>query len=180
VAPLVLDVEALELVVVLRDLADRHQAPDGAPEVERREPLCLDQPPPAEALVPADGLVDERGEYVEEVVVRDLEAAVDLVHAANRAAALRAVVPVLGDRREDQVGVVVTFLGALCELARRVEESGDGGDGEGSEECELERAGRVEGKLEAGVQVHDALMVGERVEPLDLAQVPGRPHWRSR
>src|SRR5207253_10086652 len=88
VRPLVLDVVALELVVALRNLLDRHPPPDLPPEVKGGELLLLHERPPAEARVPADRLVDERRQDVEEVLVRDLEPAVQMVHAPDRAPAV--------------------------------------------------------------------------------------------
>src|SRR5581483_5785821 len=95
VAALEVEVEALEVAVVVGDVADVHAEADLAPEVEVAEALLLAEGPPAEAGVPADGLEDEGGEDVEEVGVGDLEAAVELVDAAEGALAAVAVVAVL-------------------------------------------------------------------------------------
>jgi hypothetical protein len=81
--------------------------------------------PPAETRVPADRLEHERREHVHEVVVRDLEAAVDPVHLPERALSRLAVVAVLEDRADDQVGVVVALLRRARELAGRVEQASD-------------------------------------------------------
>ena len=47
----------------------------------------------------------------------------------------------------------------------------DRGRREGSEECELERARRVPRKLEARIEVDDAPVIGDGIQPADLAQV---------
>jgi hypothetical protein len=44
--------------------------------------------------------------------------------------------------------------------------------GEGPEERQLERSRRVPGELEAGVEVDDPAVVGDRIEPPDLAEIP--------
>ena len=147
--------------------------------MEDPEPLVLDHAPPAEAVGPADGLEDEVGEDVEEVLVGDVEAAVDLVHALERRAASGAVVAVLDDRRDDQVGVVVALLCPRAELAGRVEALADRGHGIRAEEGELERARRVERELVADDEMRDPLVVGDRVEAEDLLEIRGRaPHRR--
>jgi hypothetical protein len=178
VLPLVFDVEALELLVRVGDALDGHAPPDLAPAVESGEPLRLDHPPPAEALVPADRLEDERRENVEEVLVGDLEPPVDLVHPPQRPTSRLAAVAVLEDRADDQVCVVVAFLGRAGELAGRVEQPGDAGDRKGSEERELEGACRIPWELVAHVEVDDPLVVADRVERQDLSEI--RASQRSR
>jgi hypothetical protein len=142
------------------------------------EPLVLDHAPPAEAVRPPHRLEDEVRQHVEEVVVRYLEAAVDLVHPPQRLPAGGAVVAVLDDRRDDQVGVVVALLRAGRELPRRVEPLPDRRHRVRAEERELERASRVERELVADDEVRDPLVVGDRVEAEDLLEVRRRPHRR--
>src|SRR6266540_1344146 len=172
VRALVLEVVALEVLEAIGNVLDAHPPADFAPEVEAREALLLDQTAPTEPLVPADGLEDKRREHVQEVLVRDLEAAVQAVHAADRARSLGGVVAGLDDRAQDQVGVVVPALGALRELARGVEQLRDRRRAERPEERELERASRVEGEFVHGVDVGDPLRVAFGIQFEDLAQVP--------
>src|SRR5439155_15673519 len=94
--PLVFDVETFECVQRLRDLLDRHATAYLAPEVELGAALRLDPATAAKALVPAQRLEHHRREDVEEVVVCDREAAVDLVHPAERAPPELAVPSILG------------------------------------------------------------------------------------
>ena len=94
----------------------------------------------------------------------------------GRAPAALAVVAVLDDLAHDQVGVVVALLGARLELRRRMQQPADPRRCERAEQSELERPRRVPGKLEARVQVDDALVVGERVKAPDLTQVSGFAH----
>src|SRR5439155_14408744 len=131
------------------------------------------QPPPPVALVPADRLEDHRREHVAEVVVGDLEAAVDLVHPPDRALAEVALVAELRERRNQQLRVVVALLRPLGELAGRVEQRRDRRHRERAIERELERALRVPGELEARVEVDDPLRVALGVEPFDLTQPTG-------
>ena len=121
--------------------------------------LFVGQAAPAEAVDPADGFEDERGEDVEEVGVGDVEAAVELVHAADGGEAVGRVVAVLEEFADEDVGVVVALLRGAGELAGLVEQGGDAGDGEGAEEGELEGAGGVEGKVLAAGEPDDLLVV---------------------
>src|SRR5437764_388225 len=83
---LVLDVVTLERGVIGGDVANAHAAADLAPEMKHAEPLLFAHRPPAEPRVPADRLVDEGREHVEEILVRDVEGPVLLVHARQRPA----------------------------------------------------------------------------------------------
>ena len=165
------DVEPLERVVGLRQFPDRHPVPDLPPEVERGELLRLVQLPPAEAGVPANGLEDERREHVEEVVVADPEAPVDAVHAPDRAASGIRVVARLGERRDQEIGVVVALPRPLRELAGQREQLADRRHREGAKERQLERPSRVPRELEAGVEEDNSLVVAHRIEPEDLVQI---------
>jgi hypothetical protein len=84
---------------------------------------------------------------------------VDLVHAADRRPPDGRVVAVLGERADQEIGVVVALERAVGELARRREQLGDARHGKGAEERRLERARGVERELVAGVEVDDANMV---------------------
>src|SRR5262249_40895515 len=122
---LVVAIEALEGFVFGRKVLDVHAAADLAPEVEVAQALLRAQRPPAESLIPADRLVDERGQDVEEVLVGDRESAVQLVQPAQGAPAALAVVAVLHELANDNVRVVVAFLGAVLELPGAVEQLRD-------------------------------------------------------
>ena len=67
------------------------------------------------------------------------ETAVDLVHAADRRPPDGRVVAVLGERADQEIGVVVALDRAIGELARRREQLGDAQHGRGAEERQLER-----------------------------------------
>jgi hypothetical protein len=121
-------------------------------------------------------LEDEGGQDVEEVLVRDREAAVDRVHPRERGAASRAVVPVLEHLTHEDVGVVVALLRAALELAGAMEERRDARDAERAEERQLERAGGVEREIDARGEEDDALMILHRVERRDLAEDAGGEH----
>jgi hypothetical protein len=73
------------------------------------------------------------------------ETAVDLVHAADRRPPDGRVVAVLGERADQEIGVVVALEHAVGELARRREQLGDARHGKGAEERQLERARGVAG-----------------------------------
>jgi len=81
---------------------------------------------------------------------------VDLVHAADRRPPDGRVVAVLGERADQEIGVVVALGRAVGELARRREQLGDARQGKGAGERQLERARGVERELVAGVEVDDA------------------------
>src|ERR1044071_2009083 len=81
---LVFYVVALEFGVVGGDVTDAHPLADLAPEVEHRELFPLAHLPPAEASVPADRLVDEGREDVEEILVGDFEPAMLIRNSARR------------------------------------------------------------------------------------------------
>ena len=95
------------------------------------------------------------------------ETAVDLVHAADRRPPDGRVVAVLGERADQEIGVVVALDRAIGELARRREQLGDARHGKGAEERQLERARGVERELVAGVEVDDAHMVAHLIDAAD-------------
>src|SRR5262245_29552527 len=76
---LILLVETLEEMVVVGQLFDVHPAAYFAPEVKQGELLLRAHRPPTEAVIPAYRLVDERGEYIKEIIICDRKAAVQLV-----------------------------------------------------------------------------------------------------
>jgi hypothetical protein len=104
------------------------------------------------------------------------ETAVDLVHAADRRPHDGRVVAVLGERADQEIGVVVALERAVGELARRREQLGDARHGKGAEERRLKRARGVERELVAGVEVDDAKMVAHRIEATDLGEVRRLAH----
>jgi hypothetical protein len=104
------------------------------------------------------------------------ETAVDLVHAADRRPPDGRVVAVLGERADQEIGVVVALERAVGELARRREQLGDARHGKGAEERQLERARGVERELLAGVEVDDAHMVAHLIEATDLGEVRRLAH----
>src|SRR4051794_8202881 len=142
------------------------------------EPLGLAHLAPAEARVPADRLVDEGREDVAEIVVGDLEAAVLRVHARQRPASALAAVAVLHQLADNDVGIVVAFLRAMAEFAGRVEKTGYARHAEGAEQCEFERARRVEREIVAGAQKNDALVIALRVERPNPVKDRQAPHQR--
>ena len=75
------------------------------------------------------------------------ETAVDLVHAPDRRPPDGRVVAVLGERADQEIGVVVALGRAVGELARRREQLGDARHGKGAEERQLKRACGVEREL---------------------------------
>jgi hypothetical protein len=156
--------------VVFGNLANVHAPADFTPKVEVTQLLDLAQGSPAEALVPADWLEDERGQHVKVVVIRDREAAVQLVHAPQRPFAAVAVVPPIHEFADDDVGVVVTLLGALVKFTRAVEQLGNARHGEGAKQGEFEGADRVEGEIDARGEEDDALMVLHGIERANLVE----------
>jgi hypothetical protein len=105
---------------------------------------------------------------------------VDPVHLTDRPLAGLGVVAGLDDRGQDQVGVVVALLRRAAELARLVEERRDRRHRERPEQRQLERPRRVPRELEARVQVDDPRVVGDGVEPANLAEIRRVTHERGR
>src|SRR5262245_56377540 len=82
---LVVAVELLECRQVLGDVANMHALADLAPEAEPAPSLLDGQRPPAEAIEPAQRLERESRQHVEEILIRDAEAAVNGVHPGDGA-----------------------------------------------------------------------------------------------
>jgi hypothetical protein len=173
-------VECVDLRVALGDPADPHQLAHSAPGPHR----CLDlvgmEASPPEAIQPALGLAHEGAEHVEVVVVGDLEAAVDLVHAPDRLAPAALAVAVLIELADEDRGVVVALLGAVLEFFGRVEQPADAGDRIRAEERELQRLGHVPRKLADVVQPDDLLVIALGVQSFDVIEQPHGPHGRPR
>jgi hypothetical protein len=100
---------------------------------------------------------------------------VDLVHAADRRPPDGRVVAVLGERADQEIGVVVALERAVGELARRREQLGDARHGKGVGERQLERAWCRTGTV-VGVEVDDAHVVAHRIEATDLGEVRRLAH----
>src|SRR5262249_51932234 len=84
-------------------------------------------------------------------------------------AALRIVAP-FHHFADDNVGVVVSLLGMVLELTGTVKNGRDGRDGETAEQGELQGASGVEREGGAGTEQDDTLMIGDRIEGLDLVE----------
>src|SRR5205823_4565891 len=110
----------------------------------------------------------------EEVVVRDREPPVDLVHPTDRPTAEFAVVAVLAERGDEDLRVVIPLLRAARELAGGGEQLRDRGDCVRPVKRQLERSLRVPRKLERGVEEDDPLRIALRIERLNLPQPAAR------
>ena len=169
-AAFVVEVVALEFVVVGRNFFDVHAPPDFAPEMKKRDAFAFSHSPPAKTFVPTNRHKDKRGEDVKKIVVADLEAAVQLVHPLERGATAFAVVTVLHHFADDDVGVVVTLLRAAREFPGAIEQRGNRRHAKRAKERELQRARGVERKIDAATEKGDALMILHRIEPFDFGK----------
>ena len=125
---LVLLVEALELLVPLRKLPDRHQPADLEPEVERSQlarPRSAGRHPKRAFQRIGSKTNDERTYRKSSFEISKRPWIWFILRIARLP--LGAVVARLDDRREDQISVVVAFLRPGRELTGRVEERGDRG-----------------------------------------------------
>jgi hypothetical protein len=77
---------------------------------------------------------------------------------------------VVEDLGKDQLGVVVTLLGLVPELAGLVQQGADGRYSVGLEEGQAQRLLDIPGEVVVGAQVADPLPVGRRVQGLDFGQ----------
>ncbi len=92
-------------------------------------------------------LVDERRQDIQEVFVGDGETVVQLVQASQGPPAPLTVVAPLNQLADDDIRVVIPFLGTPLKLAGAIQQGRNTRDAKGPEQRELESAGGVERKL---------------------------------
>jgi hypothetical protein len=80
---------------------------------------------------------------------------------------------VVEDLGEDKLGVVVSLLRPVPELAGLVQKAADRGNPVGLEERQAQRLLDIPGEVVIGAQVADPFPVGRRVKGLDFGQGGG-------
>ena len=166
----VVDVEALKFLVIVGQVLDVHPPAHFPPEVELGQPLLRAHQPPAEAGVPANRLVDKRGEHVEKILVGDGEAAVDLIHPPQGRLAAVAVVAPFHQLADDDIGVVVALLGPRGKLAGLIQQGGNARNAERTKQGELQRTRGIKRELVAGAKKNDPLVVPHWVEAANFVE----------
>ena len=115
-----------------------------------------------------DRFVDKCGKNIEEVVVGNGEAAMQLIDPQQGPLPSVAVVPPLEQLAYQNVRVVVALLGTIAEFSRAIQQGRDTRNAKCAEESEFQRPGRVEGKCTTRREEDDPLMVLLRIELLDF------------
>ena len=132
------DVEPLELPIVHGDVLNVHALTDGTPKVEPGQSFAPPQGAVPIAVYPADRFVDEGGQHIEIVFIPNGIARVLAIDVGDGGLPPWAIVAVLDDLAEQEIGVVVAFSGSFCELTRAAQQCGYPWNGVGPEQCQLQ------------------------------------------
>src|SRR4030095_11106084 len=160
----------LKGVVRRWNVPDAHASADFAPEEIVAEPLVQARSTPAERIDPPNGLIDERGEHVQKIVIRDVEVAMCPVHPLEGFLAAPALVPPLAHLGDEKRRVVISLLGARVKLAGPIQQRGDAGHTVGAVQRDFQRTDCVPRKVVTERQVNDSLTIALWIEPFDLPQ----------